>query len=237
MTEKELRNKYVATAESFAGAVRGDARHKQIIDTYNSVTPHPRGYAMTYSADWCATTVSAVAILCGMLDIFAFECSCTKQIEQWRANGRWIEDDAYVPQAGDIIYYDWSDGADYATTDAKYVDHVGIVVSCDGKTIKVIEGNMSGGKVGYRTIAVNGRYIRGFAVPDYKRMAVEPAFTDIAGNVHRVAIENAYKLGIVGGYADGTFRPNEQITRGAAAAMIMRAVDVVLKEVERRINK
>ena len=38
--------------------------------------------------------------------------------------------------------------------------------SCDGKTIKVIEGNMSDA-VGYRKLAVNGRYIRGFGVPKY----------------------------------------------------------------------
>lgn len=45
-------------------------------------------------------------------------------------------------------------------------DHVGIVVSCDGKTIKVIEANRSN-SVGYREIAVNGRYIRGFITPHY----------------------------------------------------------------------
>ena len=44
--------------------------------------------------------------------------------------------------------------------------HVGIVEKCDGKTITVIEGNKSN-KVGRRTLAVNGKYIRGFGVPAY----------------------------------------------------------------------
>ena len=45
-------------------------------------------------------------------------------------------------------------------------DHVGIVVSCDGSTIRVIEGNKSN-TVGYRDIAVNGKCIRGFITPHY----------------------------------------------------------------------
>ena len=41
------------------GAVRGDAVHKQIVDAYNSYLPHPRGYKLTYTDDYCAATVSA----------------------------------------------------------------------------------------------------------------------------------------------------------------------------------
>jgi hypothetical protein len=82
-----------------------------------------------------------------------------------------VENDAYVPSPGDYIFYDWQDGSNYATTDnTGSADHVGIVVSCDGKTIKVIEGNMSDA-VGYRKLAINGRYIRGFGVPKYASKA------------------------------------------------------------------
>lgn len=45
-------------------------------------------------------------------------------------------------------------------------DHVGIIVSCDGSTIRVIEANKSN-TVGYRDIAVNGKCIRGFITPHY----------------------------------------------------------------------
>lgn len=234
MIEKKLRQKYVAKAEEFLGAVRGGTYHKLIIDTYNSVLPHPRGYAMTYTAAWCAPFVSSIAVMCDMLPIFAFECSCTKQIEQWKAKGRWIENDAYAPTLGDIIYYDWDDGADYAKTDSHTdVDHVGIVVSCDGKTIKVIEGNKgSPGKVDYRNVAVNGRYIRGFAVPDYASIAEEEIFSDIEGSAHKKRIEHIASLGIMSGYADGTFKPNEPITRGAAASVADRIIEYVDKAIK-----
>ena len=34
-----------------------------------------------------------------------------------------------------------------------------------------------------------------------------------------------YKKGIIGGYPDGTFRPNEPITRAQASSMLLRAMD------------
>ena len=39
-----------------------------------------------------------------------------------------------------------------------------LTLSAVGNTITVIEGNMNGGVVGRRTLKVNGRYIRGFAL-------------------------------------------------------------------------
>lgn len=39
-----------------------------------------------------------------------------------------------------------------------------------------------------------------------------------------------YKKGIIGGYPDGTFRPNEPITRAQASAMLLRALDIPLQE-------
>ena len=37
-------------------------------------------------------------------------------------------------------------------------------------------------------------------------------------------VERAYELGIVQGYPDGTFRPNESLTREAAVALLMRGL-------------
>lgn len=39
--------------------MRGDAVHKSIVDAYNSYLPHPRGYKLTYTDDYCAAMVSA----------------------------------------------------------------------------------------------------------------------------------------------------------------------------------
>lgn len=82
--------------------------------------------------------------------------------------GIWVENDAYKPSAGDMILYDWQDSGSGDNTGS--ADHIGIVVSVSGSTIKVIEGNMSNA-VGYRNIAVNGKYIRGFVTPKYSSKA------------------------------------------------------------------
>ena len=58
--------RFLETLTAWEGAVRGDAVHKRIVDAYNSYLPHPRGYRLTYSDDYCAAMVSAAAILCGI---------------------------------------------------------------------------------------------------------------------------------------------------------------------------
>ncbi len=177
MTEIDYRYTLANTATKFLGAAQGSAKHKQIIDGYNQISPLPRGHKMGYSEAWCAATVSAIAYWCDMLDIIPAECSCSRMIAKLKKLGEWQESDSYKPLVGDLIFYDWQDGANYAATDNTGApDHVGIVERCDGKTITVIEGNKSG-RVGRRVLQVNGRYIRGFGVPDYHKHAVKMAKT------------------------------------------------------------
>ena len=53
-------------------------------------------------------------------------------------------------------------------------------------------------------------------------------FSDVPANSYYAdAIQAAYGLGIVTGYADGTFRPNAPVTRAEAAAMLYRAMNAV----------
>ena len=171
MTEKEIRQKVVDTAVSYLGCKEANGSHRKIIDLYNSHKPLARGYAVKYTDAWCSTFASAVAIACGLTDIIPTECGCERHIDLFKKLGSWVENDAYAPSPGDYVFYDWQDSTNYATTDnTGSADHVGIVVFCDGKTIKVIEGNMSDA-VGYRKLAVNGRYIRGFGVPNYASKA------------------------------------------------------------------
>lgn len=159
-----LRTKVVEQAKAWLGYNEADGSHKKIIDIYNSHKPHPRGYAMTYSAPWCATTVSAVAIHLGYTSIIPVECSCTKMIELLKKLGAWEEKDSYVPKPGDLLFYDWDDDGIGENTDGP--EHVGIVEKVTGNVITVIEGNYKNA-VTRREIAVNGKYIRGFGVPKY----------------------------------------------------------------------
>lgn len=168
MTEKEIRAKVVNTAVAWLGCKESDGSHKKIIDVYNGHTPRARGYKVTYTDAWCATFVSAVAIKAGYTDIIPLECSCNQFITLAKNMGIWVENDAYKPSAGDMILYDWQDSGSGDNTGS--ADHIGIVVSVSGSTIKIIEGNMSNA-VGYRNIAVNGKYIRGFVTPKYSSKA------------------------------------------------------------------
>ena len=168
MTEQQLRKKYVDYAITYLGCKESDGSHKKIIDLYNSHKPLAQGYKMKYTDAWCACYVSAMAIGSGLEDIIPLEVSCGRYITLAKQKGIWVESDSYTPKQGDLILYDWDDtGSGDATSGA---DHIGIVVSVTGKTIKVIEGN-NGDKVAYRTIQVNGRYIRGFVTPKYSSKA------------------------------------------------------------------
>ena len=168
MTEQELRNKVVQTARSYLGSKEADGSHRKIIDGYNAHKPLARGYLVKYTDAWCATFVSFVGIVCGLTDIMPTECGCGAMIELYKKKGRWQENDAYRPQPADVIMYDWDDNGVGDCTG--YPEHVGIVEAVDGNTITVIEGNMSN-RVGERALQVNGRYIRGYCLPDYASKA------------------------------------------------------------------
>lgn len=179
MTEKEIRQKVVSKAKSYLGCKESDGSHKKIINLYNSHKPLARSYAVKYTDEWCATFVSAVGIALGYTDIMPTECSCSRMIDLYKAKGRWEENDAYVPSPGDIIMYDWQDSGKGDNTGNP--DHVGFVVSLNGTSMTVIEGN-KGEAVAYRTLNVNGRYIRGYCLPDYASKAT-PAATGGAKTV------------------------------------------------------
>lgn len=195
MTETQARQKVVGIMQGWVGLKRSDRSHAPIIDTYNRHTPRPRGYKVSYTDAYCATTTSAAAIKAGFTDIIPVECSCYYLIEKAKAMGIWQENDAHVPKPGDEVLYDWDDGANYATTDNQGApEHVGMVEAISGSTIRVIEGNMSGGVVGRRNLQINGRYIRGFICPDYASKATEqepdapqPGSTATGGGLSRDA--------------------------------------------------
>ena len=190
MTEKELRQKVVSTAEAWLGVRAGSAEHANILKIYNAQKPLPRGTRMKNVDPWCAAFASTVSLQCGLRDIMPTEMSCHQMILLYKQLGRWIENDAYVPSPGDVIFYDWNDGKNYASTDNTGTPkHVGIVTACDGKTISVIEGNNERYAVGVRLVEVNGRFIRGFGVPDYASKATEEPADKVGDLARRLATE------------------------------------------------
>lgn len=161
MSDRQKPGNWLAQYE---GIAEGSEQHKAILKVFNDSGLCTR-YKMTVNDAWCATSVSAAFIAVGLSNIFpCVECSCENMINLAISAGIWVENDAYVPDIGDVILYDWDDNGVGDCTG--WSDHVGIVVSCDGSTIRVIEGNKSN-TVGYRDIAVNGKHIRGFITPHY----------------------------------------------------------------------
>ena len=159
------REQIVNTAIRYNGMPFQGGSHKTLIDEFNKHKPD--GWAMTYTANFCAACASAVAYLCGVGDAYPCSANVGTIVSKAKNMGIWVENDAYVPSAGDWIIYAWNDsGRGDNTTGAS---HVGIVVSTGGGYINVFEFNIGNRHTtGYRKIAVNGRFIRGFVVPNFQ---------------------------------------------------------------------
>ena len=165
--EAQLRLQVVEAAESYLGCNEADGSHEAIIDLYNSHEPLAMDYEVQYTDSWCSTFVSAVAIQCRLTDIIPTECGCERQIGLFQEIGCWEEDDAAIPQPGDLIFYDWDESCFADCTG--WSDHVGIVIGTKYPFVKVIEGNKDD-SVTYRILLLNDIHIRGYAQPDYDSM-------------------------------------------------------------------
>ena len=153
-----------ARVVELAKSYMGTTSSKPFVDIYNTQKNPPRGSYASYSDPWCACFVSAIAIKLGITDIMPTELSCGYMIERYKALGCWVENDAYVPSPGDVIFYCWDDNGYGDCTE--WPGHVGIVEKVVDGYIYVIEGNKSDA-VGRRIIEINGQYIRGFGRPKY----------------------------------------------------------------------
>lgn len=184
MTEAQLRNNVAKFLDKYRGISEGSEAHKEIINIFNNSGLCTR-YKMTTKDAWCATAVSAAFIankLAGKLGSGALfecvECSCNYMIKLAKKQGIWQERDDYVPKTGDVIFYDWQDTTDSTSDNKGSSEHTGVVDSCDGRIIKVIEGNKND-TVEFRTLYVNSRYIRGFITPKYYDYSSVPSHDSV----------------------------------------------------------
>lgn len=199
------RNTVLQAAKDWLGYSVSNGKYRTIIDTYNTIRPLPVGYRVSYQDAWCATFVSAVAQKVGATDIIYPECSCPRMIQLYQQNSRWMENDAYTPKPGDIIFYDWQDSG--VGDNQGVPDHVGIVYSVVGSNITVIEGNCNN-SVCYTNKTVNGRYIRGYGLPKYDdSVSVVPETPAIT--VSQTNISTGSKVKVVGNtWYNGTQVPD-----------------------------
>ena len=187
------RDKFVDMACSFNGCTMKDPEHKQIIDTFNAHCPD--GYRMTYNDYHCAASVSAWAYMTGLEDLIPCSCNVGVMIDKAKKMGIWKEDESITPEKGWLAVYDWDDGSDYAKTNNKNgPDHVGVIVSVKAGKITVMEGNMGESRLyGYRTVNVNGRYLRGFIAPKFDNGA-KATKTEVKKIQGYIKINKKYKV-------------------------------------------
>lgn len=218
------RDQIIAQARAWLGKKESDGSHREIIDVYNSHKPLARGYAVTYTDAWCATFVSAVAIKCGLTDIIPTECGCGQMIALFQKLGEWVENDAYIPSPGDVIFYDWQDSGSGDNTG--WPDHVGIVKAISGKTITIIEGNKSDA-VGRRMLQVNGKYIRGYGVPKYSSGSAAPTPATPSKTVDELVQEV-----LDGKWGNGTDRKDRLTAAGYDYSAVQVKVNALVKKQE-----
>lgn len=168
--EAKLRHIIVSVAMQYLGWSEISGQDDLIIDKYNDIRPSG-GYIMNHLDAWCAAFLSVVKHEAGFDSLIPTDCSCQKMIEKFKAMGRYEEDGTITPQEGDVIFYNWDDSTQ---PNDGWSDHVGIVVSVTGKSIRAIEGNASD-KVKYRDMPIGWGYIRGYGLPDYASISKEVA--------------------------------------------------------------
>ena len=125
MTEQQLRQKVADKMTSWVGATKGSAKHAEILKIYNDHRPLARRYKMKVNDAYCAATVSAAWIACGLAPYAGTECGVEKFARLAQDKGIWVENDAHVPKLGDAVVYDWQDNGVGDCTGAG--DHIGIV--------------------------------------------------------------------------------------------------------------
>jgi len=136
-------NNFITVAERFLGIREGTPQHSIILALYNSSKPKDE-YQMTPNDPWCAAFVGAVSGGCGLQNIIPVSAACWRMEAALKASGAQVVQE---PRPGDIAFFDWNG-------DGIYDDHVGIVVSANGRLAKTIEGNKSD-SVGYREFSAD----------------------------------------------------------------------------------
>ena len=154
--------------------------------------------------------------------------SCTALMQLYKAEGRWYTDGKY--QKGDIPIMTFNA--------QRTVQHCGLIIgSGDNGGWLTVEGNTSPGLEGSQDnggcVAKKERYSRnilGVCRPKYKEDEI------VAKNDYdhikwaKEAIDWNVKSGIMTGYPDGSFKPNNPVTRAEEAVMNYRLYEKIERE-------
>lgn len=139
-------------------------------------------YGIPYG-DWCAMFVSFCLDYAGVED-FPQDSNCPNWVNTLKERNLYAEAEGYVPNAGDLIFFDWGDDG--------RSDHVGLVaeyiVGEDGASAKVrtIEGN-SGNCVAYNVYDENDAEIMGYGIViDDQTRAEQATASDLMAEIDQL---------------------------------------------------
>ena len=147
MSVDETRQRITIIAKSYLGYKEG----------YNNDNLFGSWYGMP-NQPWCAIFVSYCMHKAGVSESTVPKFAYCPTGFNWFANKGQTRNKNYVPQTGDIIFFDWEqDGV---------IDHVGIVDRVVDNTVYTIEGN-HGDQVNIYSYPIGSPQIRGYAIPNY----------------------------------------------------------------------
>ena len=156
----DWRENIIAIAKSQLGYHESDRNF--VIDDEGKLQGYTR-YGHWYGSryeDWCAMFV---AFVLNYADITEYTVPRSGNCENWKNRlnglGAYEKRDDYVPQAGDLIFFDWKDSKTNKRDGE--ADHIGIVTSVSGNTVYTIEGN-SGRAVSRQEYALDSKDILGY---------------------------------------------------------------------------
>lgn len=129
--------------------------------------PYWSWYGFNSHVEWCACFVSWCANEAGYIEagIIPKFAGCLGGSNWFKDRGLW-QSNSYVPQLGDIIFFDWDDPSGYSGPQDGVPDHVGIVERVEGGYVYTVEGN-SGDACRQRRYPVGYYEIFGYATPTY----------------------------------------------------------------------
>ncbi len=123
--------------------------------------PYWSWYGFSSRVSWCACFVSWCANECGYIDsgIIPKFSACENEGITWFKTCNLWQDNSYIPNSGDIIFFDWEgDG---------HSDHVGIVEKVENGIVYTIEGNTTGDMVKEEKYNIGAGVIKGYGTPNY----------------------------------------------------------------------
>lgn len=132
----------------------------------NSGSKYWKWWGFNGFVEWCAIFVSWVSNQNGYLDakILPKKAGCGSFVKWFKNKNQYkVRSSGYVPQPGDIIFFDYN-------PENAIIDHVGIVEYSDGKYVYTIEGNSGprpNTKVTRKKYAINNGKIHGYGIPQY----------------------------------------------------------------------